>query len=187
VFVALFDLPSGISRIEVKVAPVAAAPSIAETLRRSTGLKATPWTEENSQLFDALDAQGRTGIILKLFALVTIIVGIASAMLLSITRRRGEIGIMRAMGAGRRLVLAIFVIEGTLIGAGGAIAGALLAWAALAPFPPIAEAGARGLPVDRAQGQFLLAMLLTSLAAALASILPARRAAATDPVEAIGQ
>ncbi|MCD2324378.1 ABC transporter permease [Sphingomonas sp. IC-56] len=184
---ALFDLPTGVSRIEVKVEPVNDAPAIAETLRRATGLKVTPWTQENAQLFDALDAQGRTGTIIKVFALITIIVGISSAMLLSIVRRRAEIGILRAMGASKGLVTTVFVLEGTLIGATGAIGGALLAWAALAPFPPVSEVAQGGLPIDTGQGQFLLAVLLTTGAAALASILPARRAAGIDPVEAIGQ
>lgn len=184
---ALFDLPSGISRIEIKVAPVNNAPQVADLLRRATGLKVTPWTEDNAQLFDALDAQSRTGTIIKAFALITIVVGIASAMLLSIVRRRAEIGILRAMGASKRLVTGIFVIEGTIIGATGAVAGAILAWLALAPFPPVSEIGQGGLPIDRTQGQFLLAVVLTTLAAALASILPARRAATIDPVEAIGQ
>lgn len=184
---ALFDLPSGISRIEIKVAPVNNAPQVADLLRRAPGLKVTPWTEDNAQLFDALDAQSRTGTIIKAFALITIVVGIASAMLLSIVRRRAEIGILRAMGASKRLVTGIFVIEGTIIGATGAVAGAILAWLALAPFPPVSEIGQGGLPIDRTQGQFLLAVVLTTLAAALASILPARRAATIDPVEAIGQ
>ncbi|RYY23120.1 MAG: ABC transporter permease [Sphingomonadales bacterium] len=184
---ALFALPSGVSRIEVKLARAGDAPAVADTLRRATGLKATPWTEENAQLFDALDAQGRTGTIIKAFALITIVVGIASAMLLSAVRRRAEIGIMRAVGASKRLVLSIYVIEGTLIGVTGALGGAALAWLALAPFPPIAEVGQGGLPIDRGQGNFLAAIVLTTLCAALASILPARRAASVDPVEAIGQ
>lgn len=184
---ALFDLPSGISRIETKVSPVNDAPRIAEQLRGATGLKTTAWTEENGQLFEALDAQGRTGTIIKFFALVTIIVGIASAMSLSIVRRRAEIGIMRAMGASKPLVVSIFIIEGTLIGALGALAGAGLAWLALSPFPPVSEVDSGGLPIDREQGAFMAAILLTTLASALASILPARRAAAIDPVEAIGQ
>src|SRR5690606_16545090 len=87
---ALFDLPSGISRIEVQVASPDAAPRAARALRGATGLKTIPWTDENEQLFEALDAQGRTGTIIKVFALVTIVIGIASAMLLSIVRRRGE-------------------------------------------------------------------------------------------------
>lgn len=183
---ALFDLPTGISRIEIKVAPPTGATAIAERLRRSAPVKATAWTEDNSQLFEALDAQARTGLIIKIFALVTIIVGIASAMLLSIVRRQSEIGIMRAMGASKGLVVSIFVLEGTLIGLAGALAGAGIAWLVLLPLPPVSEVESGGLPIDRAQGDFLLAITLTTLAAALASILPARRAARIDPVEAIG-
>ena len=183
---ALFDLTTGISRIEMKVAPATAARGIAERLRRSTGLKATAWTEDNKQLFEGLDAQARTGTIIKAFSLVTIIVGIASAMLLSIVRRQAEIGIMRAMGASRGLVISIYVLEGTLIGLFGAIAGALAAWLALLPFPPVSEVSSGSLPIDRQQGDFLLAIALTALSAMLASILPARRAAHIDPVEAIG-
>lgn len=183
---ALFDLPTGISRIEIKVEPAIDAPFVAEELRRSTGLKATAWTEDNVQLFEGLDAQARTGTIIKAFALVTIIIGIASAMLLSIVRRQSEIGIMRAMGASKTLVVSIFVIEGTLIGLIGAIAGAGAAWLALAPLPPVTEIQSGGLPIDQGQGDFLLAIFLTTIAAALASVLPARRAARIDPVEAIG-
>lgn len=183
---ALFDLPTGISRIEIKVAPATDAARIAERLRQSTGLKATPWTEDNSQLFEGLAAQARTGTIIKAFSLITIIVGIASAMLLSIVRRQSEIGIMRAMGASKRLVVSIFVLEGTLIGFAGAIVGALVAWLVLLPLPPVTEIESGGLPIDRGQGDFLLAIVLTTLAATLASILPARRAARIDPVEAIG-
>jgi lipoprotein-releasing system permease protein len=183
---ALFDLPTGISRIEVKVEPAVAAADIAARLSRATGLKATAWTEDNSQLFEGLDAQARTGTIIKLFALITIVIGIASAMLLSIIRRQAEIGIMRAMGASKVTVVSIFVLEGTLIGFVGAVVGAGAAWLVLLPLPPVAEVQSGGLPIDQAQGDFLLAISLTTLAAMLASILPARRAARIDPVEAIG-
>jgi lipoprotein-releasing system permease protein len=184
---ALFDLPSGISRIEVKVKPPEAAPTIADGVRRATGLKTTSWTEDNAQLFEALAAQARTGTIIKAFALITIVIGIASAMLLSIVRRRGEIGIMRAMGASRKFVLGIFVLEGTLIGLVGAVFGALCAWFALSMFPPLETVQGGGLPIDRSQGGYLAAVSLTVIAAVMASVLSARRATQIDPVEAIGQ
>jgi lipoprotein-releasing system permease protein len=183
---ALFDLSTGVSRIEVKVQPAIAAAVIADRLRRSTGLKATAWTEDNKQLFEGLDAQARTGTIIKAFSLVTIVVGIASAMLLSIVRRQSEIGIMRAMGASKGLVMSIYVLEGTLIGLVGATVGAVAAWLVLLPLPPVSEVRSGGLPIDRQQGDFVLAIALTTMAAMLASILPARRAAMIDPVEAIG-
>jgi len=183
---ALFDLPTGISRIEIKVEPPMDAARIAARLGRATGLKATPWTEDNSQLFEGLAAQSRTGLIIKMFALVTIVVGIASAMLLSIVRRQSEIGIMRAMGASKNLIVSIFVLEGTLIGFVGAIVGAAIAWLMLLPLPPVSNIRSGELPIDRTQGEFLLAIVLTTLAAMVASTLPARRAARIDPAEVIG-
>jgi len=183
---ALFDLPTGISRIEIKVQPPIDAPRIAAQLRSTTALKATAWTEENTQLFEGLDAQGRTGTIIKIFALVTIMVGIASAMSLSVFRRQSEIGIMRAMGARNTFVVSIFVLEGTLIGLIGALAGAGVTWLALAPLPPVTQVARGGLPIDQGQGDFLLAIALTTLAGALASVQPALRASRIDPVEVIG-
>lgn len=183
---ALFDLPTGVSRIEIKVQPATNAAYVAQRLGRATGLKATAWTEDNGQLFEALDAQARTGLIIKTFSLITIVVGVASAMLLSIVRRQAEIGIMRAMGAGKGLVVSVFVLEGSLIGFVGAVIGAAGAWLTLAFLPPISEVSTGALPIDREQGDFLLAVVLTTLAAILASILPALRAARIDPVEAIG-
>ena len=183
---ALFDLPTGISRIEIKVQPAAEAPQVASLLRGASGLKATSWTDENTQLFEALSAQGRTGTIIKVFALITIIVGISSAMLLSVVRRQSEIGIIRAMGGSRLFVILVFVLEGTLIGLVGAVTGAASVWLVLAPLPSITEVGRGSLPIDRAQGEFLWAVTLTTLASALASILPAHRASRIDPVEVIG-
>jgi len=183
---AIFDLPTGVSRIEIKVDPPIDASRIAAELRAATGLKSTAWTEDNAQLFEGLDAQARTGTIIKIFALVTIMVGIASAMSLSVIRRQSEIGIMRAMGAGKSFVVSIFVLEGTLTGLIGALAGASLTWLVLAPLPPVTQVARGGLPIDQGQGAFLMAILLTTLAGALASVQPALRAARIDPVEAIG-
>ncbi len=183
----LFDLPQGISRIEVKLADINAADRIAGTIAARTGLKATPWTTGNAQLREGLRAQANTGYVIQGFALVTIIIGVASALMLSTVRRRGEIGIMRAMGASRRFIVLVFMTQGTLIGVLGGLAGAALAFAALSPFPPISELKPGNLPIDIGQGAFLPAVVLTALGAVAASILPARAAARVDPVEAINQ
>lgn len=185
----LFALPQGISRIEVKLSDPDSADAFAAQVGAATGLKATPWTEGNAQLLEGLRAQGTTGTIIKAFALITIVIGIASALMLSTWRRRPEIGIMRTMGASRRFVIAVFVTQGGLIGLIGGLVGAGLAYVLLSPFPPIEEVtnGGAGLPVDIAQGGFATAVGLTFGAAILAAILPARAAAGIDPVEAIGQ
>lgn len=183
----LFDLPQGLSRVEIKLDDLNAANVFAERLAAQTGLKATPWTEGNAQLLDGLRAQASSGNLIKAFALITIVIGVASALLLSTYRRRPEIGIMRAFGASRGFVVAVFVLQGSLIGLLGGVIGAGLGYLALSPFPLPENARPGGLPVDVRQGAYGLAIALTAIGAILASILPARAAARVDPVSVIGQ
>jgi len=131
----LFDLPEGLTRLEVKLDDLRLAPAVATDIANATGLKVTPWTAKNQQLLDGLVAQARSGDLIKGFALVTIVIGVASALLLSTYRRQSEIGIMRAMGATRRFVVFVFVIQGALIGLIGGLIGAGLGYASLLPFP----------------------------------------------------
>ncbi|WP_417309069.1 ABC transporter permease [Devosia sp.] len=183
----LFELPQGVSRIEIKLADLNAADSYAKRIAADTGLKATPWTAGNAQLLDGLRAQASSGNLIKGFALITIVIGVASALLLSTYRRRPEIGIMRAMGASRLFVVGVFVAQGTAIGLLGGLIGAGLGYLALSPFPVPELAPPGGLPVDVRQGAYGLAIILTTVGAILASILPARSAARVDPVSVIGQ
>jgi hypothetical protein len=59
-------------------------------------------------------------------ALLVTIMGIANAMLMSVTERFREIGTMKCLGATTRFIRRIFLIESSLIGAAGGLAGALL-------------------------------------------------------------
>lgn len=183
----LFELPQGISRIEIKLDDLDAADAYAARIAADTGLAATPWTAGNAQLLSGLRAQANSSNLIKAFALVSIVIGVASALLLSTYRRRSEIGIMRAMGASRGFVVAVFVIQGALIGILGGLVGAGLGYLLLSPFPPPELATTGDLPIDVRQGAYGLAIGLTALGAILASILPARAAARVDPVTVITQ
>jgi len=183
----LFDLPQGLSRVEIKLADLNQGDGFARRLASDTGLTTKSWTEGNASLLDGLRAQANSGDLIKGFAMVTIIIGVASALLLSTYRRRSEIGIMRAFGASRRFVVAVFVLQGALIGILGGLIGALLGYVTLSPFPPPSAISSGGLPIDVGQGSFALAITLTAIGAILASILPARSASRVDPVTVIGQ
>lgn len=183
----LFAMPQGITKVEIKLIDLYEADRIAAQISAQTGLDAESWTVQAAQLLSALKAQSQTGIILKSFAMVTIIIGVASALLLSTYRRRPEIGIMRAMGAGRLFVVTVFVLQGGLIGLMGGLFGAGIGYLVLLGFPARDMIGSGALPIDITQGAYGPAILLTTLGAILASILPARSAAMVDPVTAIGQ
>ena len=85
--------------------------------------------------------------------------------------------------------MVVFVAQGALIGLMGGLFGRRRrAIGVLLAFPARDASGrASGLPIDITQGAYGLAILLTTLGAILASILPARAAARLDPVTAIGQ
>jgi lipoprotein-releasing system permease protein len=185
----LFAMPQGVTRVEIKLTDLYAADATTLRIRALTGLDAKSWTEQGAQLLAALRSQAQVGNILKAFAMLTIIIGVASALLLSTYRRRPEIGIMRAMGAGRWFVMVVFVSQGALIGLMGGLFGAAAGYGVLLAFPgrETFRAGTTMLPIDITQGAYGLAIVLTTLGAIAASILPARAAARLDPVTAIGQ
>jgi lipoprotein-releasing system permease protein len=183
----LFGLRQGVTQIALRIDDLWNAPEFAVDAAQATGLDTTPWTATNQQLLSGLDAQARSGDIIKGFALLTIVIGVASALLLSTYRRRSEIGIMRAMGASKGFVVMVFLTQGGLIGLVGGLVGAGLAWLALSPFPPPGQIEPGGFPIDISQGGFGLAVALTFAGALVASILPARSAAKVDPVTVITQ
>jgi lipoprotein-releasing system permease protein len=186
---SLFDVVGSVSRIELKLQDIFAAPSVAEQLRGMTGLDAIDWIAENARLQDALSAQGRTGDLVKFFAILLIIIAVASQLLLSALRRKAEIGIMRSMGVTRASVTWIFLCQGLFIGLFGSLLGAALGYgfSNFLAIVTLRPDGTQGLPIDPALGEYGLAISIATVASTLAAILPARVASKTDPVEVISQ
>jgi putative ABC transport system permease protein len=113
-------------------------------------------------------------------ALAVAVVGIYGVVSYSVTRRRREIGVRLALGAGARRVLAEVVREGVALAGSGLLVGLLLAAIATRP--------ARSLlfgvgPLDPAT--HLVVGALLAAAALLASALPALRASRIDPNEVL--
>jgi lipoprotein-releasing system permease protein len=183
----LFDLPEGISEIEIKLQDIYAARAVARQLEDTTGLEASAWMDKNQRLREALEGQGSSGSIIKMFTLITIIVGVASALLLTTFRRRPEIGIMRSFGISQRFVLSVFMLQGALIGIIGAVIGCTLGYGFSVALASVTSESGRSLPVDPALGQYSLALLLAAAASIGAALWPARAASRIDPVEAISQ
>ncbi len=184
----LFVLPEGVTNIEIKLNDPEDARAMARFLADATGLRATPWQEKNVNLEDALVAQGRTGTMIQLFSLISIIIGVASALVLSAYRRRSEIGIMRAFGVPGGFILWVFLLQGLLIGLIGALIGCATGYGLCLWLEGITNAaGVPILPIAPKQGGYVAALVLTTLGAVIASILPARSASRVDPLEAIQQ
>lgn len=108
-------------------------------------------------------------------------VGILTIMTIAVHERTAEIGLLRALGAGRRQILGIFITEAVVLASIGGLAGLLLgaggAWLLGALVP--------ALPTHTPWSYVLLAEGLAALIGLLAGVLPARHAAGLDPTEAL--
>ena len=110
-------------------------------------------------------------------------IGIMNVMLVSVTERTPEVGLLRALGAGRGQVARAFLAEAALLSLAGACAGQLLGVAGVAAL----VAAFPALPA-RPPAWAIASSLGTALLVGIAfGIAPARRAARLDPVAALGR
>lgn len=114
-------------------------------------------------------------------SLVVGAIGILTMMWITVRERTEEIGLVRAIGASASQVAALFLVEASAIALLGGAAGvtiglglaALLRW-----FVP-------GLPVETPLSFVVLALGVSLATGLLSGVLPARRAAQLDPIEAL--
>jgi lipoprotein-releasing system permease protein len=150
------------------------------------------WMDMNRNLFAALQLEK-----LALFVIVTIIVLVAGFaiighLILLVAEKRKEIGILKAMGATSSSIGAIFLSAGMLIGFVGTAAGSVFGLAIIwlqNTYKIIRLAGdvyqIDYLPMKLSSGDFALVIGATLVISFLATISPARRAAALAPVDVL--
>ena len=184
---SLLDLPGGVSNLDLTVADIFEAQAIADRLRGATGLTVESWMQTNAQLLAALRNQAVSNNLIRSFVVVIVALGIASVLVVSVVQKQKEIGILRAMGASRGMILQIFLIQGAVVGAAGSMLGSLLAFTLLNVFSAIYR-NADGQPLFAAELEprfILMAALVATAVGLLSALIPARRAARMDPVQAI--
>jgi putative ABC transport system permease protein len=114
-------------------------------------------------------------------SLVVAGVGIMNVMLVSVSERTREVGLLKALGAGRRQILAAFLAEAILISSAGGLLGLALGWAAVQVLVAIYPA----LPASPPAWAVAAALSLSVVVGAVFGVLPARRATRLDPVAAL--
>jgi len=183
----LLDLAGGATSIDVKVRDPFAAEIIAGAIRQNADLHVDSWISTNAQFFNAMAAQILANTLIRIFVGITVALGIASVLIVSVVQKSKEIGILRAMGAHRGQVLRVFLIQGGFMGLVGASFGSLLAWVFLLLWRRVAT-NPDGTPlfiVVIEPSLFAIACAAASLVGILAAVVPARRAASLDPAVAI--
>ena len=108
-------------------------------------------------------------------------VGIVTIMTIAVTERTSEIGLLVALGAPRSTILGLFLGEAVALSALGGLAGLALGFTLAQLIHLLVPA----LPVKTPLSFVLFAELVAIAIGLLAGVLPARRAARLDPVDAL--
>jgi putative ABC transport system permease protein len=114
-------------------------------------------------------------------SLVVAGVGIMNVMLVSVSERTREIGLLKALGAGRRQILFAFLAEAVLISGAGGLVGLGVGWLAVQALVALYPA----LPASPPAWAVIAAFSLSVVVGAVFGVLPARRATRLDPVAAL--
>ncbi|MBB1472945.1 ABC transporter permease [Luteimonas sp. MC1782] len=179
---SLLALPGGVTVIDVTVDDLFGADRVASRVRGLTGLQAESWMESNAQLMNALSSQSLSTNMISFFVAMSVALGIASVLAVSVAQRTREIGILRAMGTRRRQMLLVFLVQGAVLGLVGSALGALAGWGLVAAFNTF---GPKLFTIPMPAVLVPAAMALATIAGVGAALVPASRASRLDPVEAI--
>jgi putative ABC transport system permease protein len=134
---------------------------------------------------------------LRVLSYISLVVGaflIYNTISISVVRRRAEIGVLRALGAGRSSILALFLAEALLLGVAGAalgvVLGRVLAGATVQLISGTINAiftTSRPAPVELTWGEAALGVLVGALATLASAFVPAREAMEIHPTEAMNR
>lgn len=194
--------PNQVQGLRLRFEDLFQAPRIAWELAGGLGddFYSRDWTRSHGNLYQAIRMEkAMIGLLLLLIVAVAAF-NIISTLVMVVTDKRGDIAILRTLGATPRQIMAIFMVQGTVIGVVGTLAGALLGiFAALNVSSWIAALegliGHKFLNADVYFIDYLPSRLMTAdvvqvCVAALvlsffATLYPAWRAARTQPAEAL--
>jgi lipoprotein-releasing system permease protein len=176
--------------LQIMINDPAEVPRFEKNLRKFLGstYDVSSWTAKNKRLFAALKLE-KVAMTFLLFLIIVIasfsIVGVTLMIFFS---KRRDLAVLMAIGASRKKIEQIFLIHGGLIGLAGAIIGLILG---LAVCLIVARSGIvlpasyylDYLPVSINPLVVLLIVFGGVAISLIAAYYPARRAAATDPIE----
>ncbi len=108
-------------------------------------------------------------------------IGILTIMWISVHERTGEIGLLRALGVSAAAVQRLFLIEAAALAAAGGLAGVAFGFAV----EWVLSAAVPGLPLATPATAVVAALAMSLAVGIAAGVVPARRAAGLDPVDAL--
>jgi len=185
----LLGLTSKVTSVEIQVKDVFKADSLALELSSAVpnGLKMVDWKAQNAELLSGLNGQSVSTYMIQIFVLISVVLGIASTLAITVLQKSRQIGILKAMGINDSNASMIFIFQGLILGIFGGLLGMILGYGLLQSFTTFAKA-ADGTPIIPIKFDIPFILASGSIAvfsALLASFIPARKSKKLSPIEVI--
>ncbi len=192
----------GPTGVRLKLHDLHQAPAVARELAHTLTehLVLRDWTQQNKTWYAAVQLEKR-----MMFIILTLIVAVAafnlvSTLVMTVQDKRADIAILRTLGASPRSIMAVFVVQGALVGVVGTLAGLLLGLAVAWNIDVIVPAIERLLhtsflpqdiylishmPSDPQAGDIVPIALISLVLAFVATVYPSWRASRVNPAQAL--
>ncbi len=121
----LFGYGEDVTSIEMQVEDVFQADTIGDAIETDLpeGFTVENWKEQNAALLSGLDGQSISSYMIQAFVMISVLLGIASVLAISVIQKSRQIGILKAMGIRNGTASLIFLFQGLLLGIAGAVLG----------------------------------------------------------------
>ena len=185
----VFQYESGVTSIEMQLDdPFLADKTAAEiSALLPEELKTDNWKAQNASLLSGLNGQSISSLMIQVFVMVSVILGIASVLAISVMQKSRQLGILKAMGIKNRTASLIFLFQGLFLGLFGAVLGVFFGLGLAYAFSTFAlkPDGTPVIALYIDSGFIALSAVIAVAAATLAALVPARRSARLNPMEVI--
>lgn len=183
--------PNKVTGINLRVRNLLRNTELARELERVTGYRCETWQEANESVIALFNRIGYIVFALVGFVALVSGFGVANILVTTIYEKTRDIAIMKSFGFTERQIVGLFVLEGVLVGLGGALLGAILAVGTTNLLANIPTQSAQG-PIVRtgfAMAQspiyYLIPVVVTVLISTVAATIPSRRASKLEPVKVL--
>jgi lipoprotein-releasing system permease protein len=190
----VLKMPDSVSGIELQVTEPFGAAEVAGRIGARLGYPfyARDWMQTNRNMFVSLRLQKTVMFIILILIVLVAAFSITSTLVMRVKRKTRDIAILKALGATPRRIRRVFMVTGMLISAVGTGLGTAIGFGICMVLKhyPIIELPAdvyyfTSLPVRLELRDVLIIVGATLLISLVATILPARRAAALHPVDGL--
>jgi lipoprotein-releasing system permease protein len=193
---------AGPTGVRVKIRDMQRAPEVAAELARTmpSGLLVRDWTRQNRTWFAAVQVEKRMMFIILALIVAVAAFNLVSTLVMTVTEKQADIAILRTLGATPRSVMAVFIVQGALIGVLGTllgVAGGLFLASNLdAIFPTIERIAGfplipkdiyfiSSLPSDPRASDIVPIAVISIVLSLVATLYPSWRASRVRPAEAL--